>query len=372
MSTFPADQISRIKSNLQTTGLSNKNPPLFQVIDQLIDTHIGLVGDLNTHFSPGDSTGIGNQSFITINDDSVVLPNSVRLIAGPGIRLNRDRTLLTVSVVIPVSRGETGEKGERGLSGKDGVAGAAGVAGVIGKQGPRGFNGEDSNSTPSFRLPNPITGKVWFEDDVTLKKKLHLVGDFDINTNKFTVTASSGNTIIAGIVAITGNFSINSTKFTVNATTGDASIEGLTTAFGGVIVGVNKVILDNSAGNVTAKGTFDLTGIASFQSNLNFTVNNKFLSGATVAGPQSKLIGVNAADKVSIDTDALGALFGAGLKVAAPINLKGYTVAGLPAGVIGDTAYVTDALAPVFLAAIVGGGAVVTAVFFDGVNWTAQ
>lgn len=53
------------------------------------------------------------------------------------------------------------------------------------------------------------------------------------------------------------------------------------------------------------------------------------------------------------------------------VRLKGYTVATLPAGTAGDTAYVTDALAPAFLTAIVGGGAVVTPVFYDGTNWVS-
>ena len=51
------------------------------------------------------------------------------------------------------------------------------------------------------------------------------------------------------------------------------------------------------------------------------------------------------------------------------IRLKGYTVATLPTGTTGDTAYVTDALAPTFLATIVGGGAVVTPVFYNGSAW---
>jgi hypothetical protein len=55
----------------------------------------------------------------------------------------------------------------------------------------------------------------------------------------------------------------------------------------------------------------------------------------------------------------------------APTNLKNYTVATLPTGVRGDVAYVTDALAPAFLVAIVGGGAVVAPVFYDGTNWVA-
>lgn len=54
-----------------------------------------------------------------------------------------------------------------------------------------------------------------------------------------------------------------------------------------------------------------------------------------------------------------------------PIRLKGYTVATLPAGTQGDICFITDALAPSFLVTAVGGGAVVTPVFFDGSSWKA-
>jgi hypothetical protein len=54
---------------------------------------------------------------------------------------------------------------------------------------------------------------------------------------------------------------------------------------------------------------------------------------------------------------------------AAPARLKGYTVATLPAGTQGDTCFVTDALAPTFLATVVGGGAIVTPVFYNGSSW---
>lgn len=49
--------------------------------------------------------------------------------------------------------------------------------------------------------------------------------------------------------------------------------------------------------------------------------------------------------------------------------LTNYTVATLPVGVVGQRAYVTDALAPAFGAAVVGGGAVGIPVYKDGVNW---
>ena len=59
-----------------------------------------------------------------------------------------------------------------------------------------------------------------------------------------------------------------------------------------------------------------------------------------------------------------------GLVVSGPIRKFGYTVATLPtAGVAGRCAYVTNALAPTFGAAVAGGGAVVIPVFDNGVAW---
>jgi hypothetical protein len=57
------------------------------------------------------------------------------------------------------------------------------------------------------------------------------------------------------------------------------------------------------------------------------------------------------------------------LDVAGTIKTLGYTVATLPTGVVGARAYVTDALAPVFGATVVTGGAVTIPVFYNGTNW---
>lgn len=57
------------------------------------------------------------------------------------------------------------------------------------------------------------------------------------------------------------------------------------------------------------------------------------------------------------------------ISVTKPFTLKGYTVATLPTGVVGQTAYVTDALAPAFGATVAGSGAVTIPVFFNGTNW---
>lgn len=58
--------------------------------------------------------------------------------------------------------------------------------------------------------------------------------------------------------------------------------------------------------------------------------------------------------------------------VRGPLTLKGYTVAGLPTGVVGHLAYVTDALAPAYGVALVGGGAITTMAFYNGAAWVAH
>lgn len=54
------------------------------------------------------------------------------------------------------------------------------------------------------------------------------------------------------------------------------------------------------------------------------------------------------------------------------IRLKSYTVATLPAGTQGDTAYVTDATSPTYLGTLTGGGSVVCPVFYNGTAWVSH
>jgi hypothetical protein len=49
-----------------------------------------------------------------------------------------------------------------------------------------------------------------------------------------------------------------------------------------------------------------------------------------------------------------------------------YTVATLPAGVLGDTAVVSDAVSPTYLGALTGGGSVACPVFFNGTAWVSH
>ena len=63
---------------------------------------------------------------------------------------------------------------------------------------------------------------------------------------------------------------------------------------------------------------------------------------------------------------------GSSFKFSDPVLLQGYTVATLPTGVTGMTAYVTDATAPTYLGALTGGGAVTCPVFYNGTAWVSH
>ena len=59
----------------------------------------------------------------------------------------------------------------------------------------------------------------------------------------------------------------------------------------------------------------------------------------------------------------------ASVDITGVVSTSGYTVATLPAGTVGDRAYVTDALAPAYGVAVAGGGAVTVPVFYNGAAW---
>jgi hypothetical protein len=82
-----------------------------------------------------------------------------------------------------------------------------------------------------------------------------------------------------------------------------------------------------------------------------------FTQAATLTANGEYLVGLTSATGV------------AKLQVSGPLQTTGYTVATLPAGTVGMRTYVTDALVPVALATVAGGGAVVVPVFYNGSNW---
>ncbi len=79
--------LTRLKSNLLTSGLQSKDNPLFQVINGLIDETSRLqkiiTGDVNS--SSATIAILQDRDYLTHTDESIDLPNSRNLLAGENI-----------------------------------------------------------------------------------------------------------------------------------------------------------------------------------------------------------------------------------------------------------------------------------------------
>lgn len=124
-------------------------------------------------------------------------------------------------------------------------------------------------------------------------------------------------------------------------------------------------------------------GILTDSTSIDFTYNDgaNTITATVITANPTALIGlaaVNGTAATPMRSDAAPALSQAiaptwtGKHIfTLPPRTPGYTVATLPAGAAGDRAYVTDATAPTFLGALVGGGAVVCPVFHNGTAWVS-
>ena len=87
-----------------------------------------------------------------------------------------------------------------------------------------------NDTTPSEALDVTgnalISGTLGVTGNETIGGTLGVTGNLAVNTNKFNVTASSGDTLIAGNIGVTGDVAINTNKFNITASSGDTTIAG--------------------------------------------------------------------------------------------------------------------------------------------------
>lgn len=177
---------------------------------------------------------------------------------------------------------------------------------------------------------------------------------YTLNTLGFgsgiSVTNGSGTISVANTGVL--SFSAGTTGLTPStATTGAVSLAGTLIAANGGTGFSTYAVGDLLYANTT-------TTLAKLP---DVVVGNALISGGVSTSP--------AWGKIGLTTHVSGILpvanGGTGTGVA-------YTVATLPAaGIQGRRAWVTDALAPVFLTPVAGGGAVVCPVFDNGTAWVA-
>jgi len=145
--------------------------------------------------------------------------------------------------------------------------------------------------------------------NTSIAGSLTATGDLAVNTNKFNVTAANGNTAVAGTLAVTGastlnalsattgafsstlsatgNLAVNTNKFTVTAASGDTAVAGTLSAVGDFAINTNKFTVTAASGNVSSAGTLNVAGnlnVNTSKFNVVASTGNTSISGTlTVA-----------------------------------------------------------------------------------------
>ena len=202
-----------------------------------------------------------------------------------------------------------------------------------------------------------------------------------INTGN-TTNDGTGESLRDAFTAVNDNFS---EIYAAGPVDSNVVISGNTIG----VIGTNNnlVLAGNGIGNIQANSTivpsinavYDI-GAANAQFDTvystYFSGNGSLLTGVTGIGTLASLSVTGNITGGNVLTGGLisatGNITGGNLVASATVRLFGYTVATLPtAGTVGRTAYVTDAVTPTYLGALVGGGAVRTPVFDNGTAWVS-
>jgi len=181
-----------------------------------------------------------------------------------------------------------------------------------------------------------------------------------------------------GSVTTGGNVTIPTNSYFNNATNSVQITGNFFTINGGA---ESTIYFDaNGSGSrnkyIHAVGNYDdyfAIGVSAHSTNIGFEIYRDETSGSynttwdmRMTGSSTDLQFANGGTSV-LSVATTGKLTATNLIVS-----KGYTVATLPTGVTGAWAYVTDASGPTYGATVVGGGSVVTPVFYNGSNWTCR
>lgn len=193
-------------------------------------------------------------------------------------------------------------------------------------------------------------------------------------------TAVGAMSLVNNTVGST-NVAIGGSAMSANVNGGNNVGIGVSALYSNVGGGQNTACGYNAMYNVTGGnnsglGSNSLASLTTGTNNIGIGWNSggglTTGSGNTVIGSQVSGLASGMTNNVIIG-NGIGAIQahhdGNNWALVGAVSTSGYKVAALPTGVIGMKTYVTDALAPVALASIVGGGGVTCPAFYNGVAW---
>lgn len=172
-----------------------------------------------------------------------------------------------------------------------------------------------------------VTGVTTLGNNLNVAGAAGVDGDFDVNTTKFTVNATTGNTAVAGTLGVTGATTLSSTLGVTGTTNlGSAlNVTGATGIDGNFDVATNKFTVDSQSGNTNVAGVLAVTGNINGSSGLNVTGNAGIDGNFDIA-----------TNKFTVSSTTGNTVVGGTLAVTGASTLTGAVSA--PAGVTGNVA----------------------------------
>lgn len=173
-----------------------------------------------------------------------------------------------------------------------GAAAAAGLALAVVSSGTNENLTIDAKGSGTISLNATGTGAITLARAASCSSTLAVTGNFAVNTNKFTVTAASGNTLVAGTLSVTGDVAVNTDKFTVAAASGNTLVAGTLDVTGAAVlastlgvtgnvaVATNKFTVTAASGNTAVAGTLAVTGLTTLTGGLKGGVQDLNAAGA--------------------------------------------------------------------------------------------
>lgn len=196
----------------------------------------------------------------------------------------------------------------------------------VASTGTLAVTGATNLSTLSTSGNVSIGGALSVTGNLSVPGTLSSTGNFSVNTNRFTVNATSGNTTVLGTLGVTGatslsslstsgaatvgttlgvtgNFSVNSTQFMVAAATGNTVVAGTLNVTGASVLGslssstltvsgLSQVAELDALSDTTVGGTLGVTGattVTSITANGNATLN----ADTTIGNANTDVLTIN-------------------------------------------------------------------------------
>ena len=129
------------------------------------------------------------------------------------------------------------------------------------------------------------SGSAIFNYTVEVSGDCGVGGNFDVNTDKFTVDFINGDTDVGGTLSCSGDFDVNIGAFTVSALNGSTNVSG------DFNVAINKFTVDGVTGDSVVGGDFRVLGGTSLDSTLTVLGSSEFNEDVTIIDTKNILIG---------------------------------------------------------------------------------